>query len=109
VPELSQPRPNFCDFPHLGREGQNRTLDGKGLHISDIAQILARAELHRPVIDSTGLTGTFDIHLEWTSDPATGGLSIFTALPEQLGLRLDSARAPTEMLVIDRAEKPSEN
>jgi uncharacterized protein (TIGR03435 family) len=70
---------------------------------------LARVELHRPVIDSTGLTGTFDMHLEWTPDPGTDGLSIFTALREQFGLRLDSARASTEMIVIDRAEKPSEN
>jgi uncharacterized protein (TIGR03435 family) len=109
VPEPGQPRPNFCDFPHLGHQGQNRTLDGKGLRIADVAHTLARAELHRPVIDRTGLTGTFDIHLQWTPDPATDGLSIFTALGEELGLRLDSARAPTEMIVIDRAEKPSEN
>jgi uncharacterized protein (TIGR03435 family) len=84
-------------------------LDGKGLRIADVVQTLARVELHRPVIDRTGLTGTFDIHLEWTPDPTTDGLSIFTALREQLGLRLDSARAPAEMIVIDRAEKPSEN
>jgi uncharacterized protein (TIGR03435 family) len=84
-------------------------LDGKGLRIADVVQTLARVELHRPVIDRTGLAGTFDIHLEWTPDPAPDGLSIFTALREQLGLRLDSARAPAEMIVIDRAEKPSEN
>jgi uncharacterized protein (TIGR03435 family) len=111
APSPGQPRPNFCDFPHLGRQGQNRTLDGKSLRMDDVAQTLARVELHRPVIDRTDLTGTFDIHLEWTpeSTAAPDGLSIFTALREQLGLRLDSARAPTEILVIDRVEKPSEN
>jgi uncharacterized protein (TIGR03435 family) len=111
APSPGQPRPNFCDFPHLGRQGQNRTLDGKGLRIGDVVQTLARAELHRPVLDRTDLTGTFDIHLEWTPDSAAApdGLSIFTALREQLGLRLDSSRAPTEMIVIDRVEKPSGN
>jgi uncharacterized protein (TIGR03435 family) len=62
-------------------------------------------------MDRTDLTGTFDIHLEWTPESAAApdGLSIFTAVREQFGLRLDSARAPAEMIVIDRAEKPSEN
>ena len=117
APEPGQPRPNFCDYPHLGRQGRNRTLDGKGLSIPDIARVLARVELHRPVIDRTDLTGTFDVHLEWTPDLATGtvnvassdGPSIFTALREQLGLKLDSSRALSEMIVIDRIERPSAN
>jgi uncharacterized protein (TIGR03435 family) len=84
----------------------------------------------RTVIDKTGFTGTFDVHLEFTPEglPAGpfGGLppppdapkppandanapSIFTALQEQLGLRLESAKDKVEILVIDSAEKPSEN
>ena len=79
----------------------------------------------RPIVDRTGLTGSFDITLEWTPDPsqarsgdaarraaadaATPGdrTSIFTALQEQLGLRLQPARAAIEVLIIDRLERPT--
>jgi uncharacterized protein (TIGR03435 family) len=63
--------------------------------------------LGRVIVDRTGLTGVYDMDLEWT--PASDELSIFTALREQLGLKLESSRGPVPMLVIDRAEKPSEN
>jgi uncharacterized protein (TIGR03435 family) len=67
----------------------------------------------RMVIDKTGLTDLYEFRLEWTpddtpTDVATGP-SLFTAIQEQLGLRLQSATGPVETLVIDRAEKPSEN
>jgi len=75
---------------------------------------LAFAE--RRVFDRTGLTGLFDIELEFTpprsaDDPATGqsGVSVFTAIREQLGLRLESARGQGEFLVIDRVERPTDN
>lgn len=79
----------------------------------------------RPIVDRTGLTGPFDYTLEWRPDPAqarndagarragadaaTPGerTSIFTALQEQLGLRLQPTRAPLEVLVIDRVERPT--
>ncbi len=82
----------------------------------------------RIVLDRTGLTGNYDINLTWTPDqmprPAGGGdqppqingvavdpngPSLFTAVQEQLGLKLDSQRGPVETLVIDRAEKPVED
>jgi uncharacterized protein (TIGR03435 family) len=84
----------------------------------------------RPVIDKTGLTGLFDVHLEFAPDDAMSGPgpvllngvdrpgvpstdptgpSIFTALQEQLGLKLSPAKGPVEVIVIDRAEKPSAN
>ena len=81
----------------------------------------------RPVVDKTGLTGKYDFVLEWTPDagadaraqgfgdginepaPAPGGPTIFTALQEQLGLRLESQKGPVQNIVIDRVEKPSEN
>lgn len=77
--------------------------------------------LGRAVVDKTGFTGTFDAHLEFTPDEGTGnvpgqaatvdlpGPSIFTALQEQLGLRLEPAKGPVEVLVIDHVERPSEN
>ena len=117
VADPGQPRSNFCDYPHLGRQGRNRTLDGKGISIADMAKALARAELRRPVIDRTDLTGTFDVHIEWTPNSPIGpdgpesseSLSIFTALREQLGLRIDSSRAPSEVIVVDWIEKPAGN
>jgi uncharacterized protein (TIGR03435 family) len=115
--QAGQPGPNFCDFPHLGRKGGNRTLEGKGITIADVATTLARAELNRPVIDDTDLPGRFDVHLEWSPDSAAvvgnseppDAPSIFTAIREQLGLKLDSGRAPVEIVVIDRIEKPTGN
>ena len=67
----------------------------------------------RVVIDKTGLTGVYDVDLTWAwrDDPGSGesGPSIFTALQEQLGLKLEPAKAPIDVVVIDHIERPSEN
>jgi uncharacterized protein (TIGR03435 family) len=69
----------------------------------------------RPVVDRTGLTGTYDLKLEATpewridSNPDPNEVSIFTAVKEQLGLKLEAQKAMIEILVIDRVEKPSAN
>ena len=66
--------------------------------------------LDRPVIDKTGITGRFDFHLEYTpdrfvtADAPGSGPSIFTAVQEQLGLKLEKANGPAEFLVIDSIE-----
>jgi uncharacterized protein (TIGR03435 family) len=75
-----------------------------------LAQSLSRL-LDRPVLDQTGLTGRYDFKLEWTpdGDAAGTGASIFAAVQEQLGLRLETKTGPMEVLVIDHVEKPSEN
>jgi uncharacterized protein (TIGR03435 family) len=87
------------------------------LVLADLADYLSR-QLDRPVIDNTQTTGVFEILLTWTPDlgpvsydnpPDPNAPSIFTALQEQLGLRLDSRRLPVEVLVVDHAEPPSEN
>lgn len=73
--------------------------------------------LGRLVRDKTGLTGKYDIELEWTPDgpllqspPSEAGPpSIFTALQQQLGLKLESAKGPVKILVIDHIERPSDN
>lgn len=71
----------------------------------------------RPVIDRTGLTGAFDFDLQWTSGPvapaagptapADDGPSIFVALQEQLGLRLEPGRAPFDVVVVDSVQRPT--
>src|SRR5262249_28215212 len=79
-----------------------------------------RACLDRPIIDSTGVKGAFDFAVEFTPDEATpcfpsasgtdvGGPSIFTALQEQLGLKLEPARSSVDTIVIDHIERPSLN
>ncbi|MGH9140148.1 MAG: TIGR03435 family protein [Vicinamibacterales bacterium] len=94
----------------------------RGVSVQAIAKFLA-TPVHRPVLDRTGLSGYFDVDLELTTElgppPPPPGLpdrfdrssapSIFTALPEQLGLKLDSQRGPVDVFVIDRAEHPVEH
>jgi uncharacterized protein (TIGR03435 family) len=68
-------------------------------------------QLGRPVVDRTGLTGNYDFTLNWTPSTADAesGPSIFTALQEQLGLKLQPVKAPIPILVVDHIERPSEN
>ena len=83
-----------------------------------LAEALAMI-LGKPVRDETGIEGTFDFKVEWQPDPGmplsrsaeddTGRASIFTALTEQLGLRVESRKGPVPVLVIDKIERPSEN
>lgn len=65
----------------------------------------------RPVVDLTSLKGVYDMTLDWSPEaaPDSEKASLFTAVTQQLGLRLDTQKVPVEILVIDRAEKPSGN
>jgi len=66
--------------------------------------------LGRPVLDKTGIDGDFALKFEWVPrDASPDGPSIFTVLEEQLGLKLESRKGPVEILVVDHAERPSEN
>jgi uncharacterized protein (TIGR03435 family) len=85
------------------------------LRMQGLAYLLSRFETDRPIIDQTGLRGLYEVKLEWTlrqlqNADAAPGPSLFTALSEQLGLRLEARKGPVEILVVDSAEKvPSEN
>jgi uncharacterized protein (TIGR03435 family) len=91
------------------------TLVGNGQTMEQLVGALGNFGLNRMVINRTGLTGSFDIELKWRPDDlrsanAAQGSdlpSIFAALPEQLGLRLDSQRGPVEFLYVDRIERPA--
>jgi uncharacterized protein (TIGR03435 family) len=70
--------------------------------------------LDRPVVDETGLKGKFDFPLEWTVDGAVNPDTkappgLFTAVQEQLGLKIDATKGPAEVLVIEHVERPSGN
>jgi uncharacterized protein (TIGR03435 family) len=115
--------------PRCGSNGSPGRLAGSGTTISELSIGLSRGA-DRLVIDRTGLTGNFDYRLEWTPDqiptpglPVAGspsappppppapvdGPSIFTAVQEQLGLKLESTRGPVNVIIIDRVERPTED
>jgi uncharacterized protein (TIGR03435 family) len=116
-------------FQGVRISGPGQMTGGK-VPMKFLTQILGQ-NVGRPVVDQTGLTGKYDFKLEWTPDPNQpggfggpgpgpdgafrpppadpNGPSIFTAVEEQLGLKLESQKGPVEMLTIDAAEKPSEN
>jgi uncharacterized protein (TIGR03435 family) len=96
------------------------TSVGNGLRVEhDCTMNDVRNTLEGPsgryLIDKTGLTGRYDFELRWTPDntppdsPLAGGPSIFTAVQEQLGLKLESANVPVDVLVVDSAQKPTPN
>jgi bla regulator protein BlaR1 len=114
-------RPGGPGNIRIGRD----TLTGQALSMADFVRALSD-QLGRPVLDKTGLTGRYDLNLQWTPDDsqlpmfkATGtpsasqsaasGSSLFTTMQDQLGLKLESQDSPVEILVIDHVEKPSEN
>jgi uncharacterized protein (TIGR03435 family) len=97
-------------------------MTGRTVTLTELAVNLSNA-VGRVVIDRTGLLGTFDLDLEFAPDqppsaalagvPPTpndaSGASIFTAVQEQLGLRLSSTTGPVDVLVIDHVERPTED
>jgi bla regulator protein blaR1 len=110
---------DFCGYGGFGRG----FYEASTVSMADLAYALPMV-VGRTVVDKTGITGIFRIHLTYqfvsppagppdaARDPAPAddaGLSIFTALQEQLGLKLESSKGPVEVLVIDHVEKPSEN
>jgi uncharacterized protein (TIGR03435 family) len=101
-------------------------LNGRNATIGEFANmILQNAVLDRPVLDQTGITGRWDFTLNWTpddsqfasfgmkipppTDAANAPPNLYTAIQEQLGLKLEATKAPADVLVIDKVEKPSEN
>jgi uncharacterized protein (TIGR03435 family) len=96
-------------------------LPGRDASMAELASVMQRAALDRPVVDQTGLRGRYDFDLSWTPDATQfGGLGLagtaestkpdlFTALQQQLGLRLEATKGPIETLVIDGARKPDNN
>jgi uncharacterized protein (TIGR03435 family) len=84
---------------------QKQTMEYLALELSN------SSGLDREVLDETGLTGTYDFKLEWAANPLpdSNEPGLFTAVQEQLGLKLESQKAPIGILVIDHAEKPSPN
>lgn len=106
------------DEPVMYRLSPGRDhLECRGQDMDVLADFLW-TELDRPVLNQTGLTGDYDFLLDFEPErhdspdvaPATGSKpSLFAALQDQLGLKLESRKMPVEMLIIDHIERPSEN
>ena len=100
---------------------QGVSLPGRNATMAELASVMQRAALDRPVMDKTGLSGRYDFDLEWTPDetqfggqgpretPESTKPSLFAAIQEQLGLRLEGTKGPVDVLVIDKVERPSDN
>ena len=99
-------------------------LPARNATIADFAGVMQSVVLDRPVVDQTGLPGRYDFTLTWTPDPSQFAAfgprpqppadeatapDLFTAIQQQLGLKLESVKAPVDVLVIDHVEKPSAN
>lgn len=118
----SGPKLQVSTKPGSGTSSGNGLFTAEGMTLAEIAQSLTQelaTELGRVIIDKTGIAGRYDVTLKWTPEsdgaPADNGTenssgpSIFTAMQEQLGLKLESAKGPVQVLVIDHVEMPSEN
>jgi uncharacterized protein (TIGR03435 family) len=122
-PEDKQP----CSWVSWPTNGPNRTLVGGGVTMERLATSLTSFVMGRKVFDRTGIAGSFTIHLEYAPDENTRclepaqfcdvdpnsdippGPPIFTAIEQQLGLKLEPIKGPREHIVIDSVERPSEN
>jgi uncharacterized protein (TIGR03435 family) len=122
-PRLRRPASDYCDqqYKAAGKPGATPPpassplcgidspttgeLIAGAFPLSEFASLLS-GTMDRIIVDRTGLTGGWDFDLKWSSPDATtaGRPSIFTALQEQLGLRLEATTGPVEVLVIDRVE-----
>jgi bla regulator protein BlaR1 len=112
-PAPGQKPPDFCGNLSAGGSGPKQTLNGFRITMTDFVSVLSNYT-GRVVIDKTGFAGVFDAHFAFTLDNApaqddTSAPSLFTAIEEQLGLKLESTKGPVEVLVIDYVERPSEN
>ena len=122
-PKMTKNDSNPNGLPGLLFRGLG-VLPGTNATVADLAGVMQSAVLDRPVLDKTGLQGRWDFTLQWTPDetqfsqmgvrvpppsPDATAPVLFTAFQEQLGLKLESTKAPVDVLVIDRIERPSEN
>jgi uncharacterized protein (TIGR03435 family) len=118
LPRPGEPLPHFCGSTNY----QKNVIGAYGVPMQRFVAVLSTV-LGRTVIDKSGVTGLVDVHLEFTPDEISTGAaaepspppaaadspSIFIAVQEQLGLRLQANKGPGDLLVIDYLERPSEN
>jgi uncharacterized protein (TIGR03435 family) len=123
-PKLAEAKPAEGSDPGGTIQRLRGQISGENVVVSQLVSVLTQT-LDRTVVDEAGLKGKYDFTLRWAPDdgvtqpsagadaervtPDVSGPSIFTAVQEQLGLRLEPAKRPVECLVVDHVEMPSEN
>jgi uncharacterized protein (TIGR03435 family) len=123
-PKLTKSQGDPNGLPGLFFRGLG-VLPAQNATMADFAGVMQSAVLDKPVVDQTGIAGRYDFMLNWTPDESQfGGLGarvpppadnvaappdLYTAIQEQLGLKLQATKAPVDVLVIDRVSKPSAN
>jgi uncharacterized protein (TIGR03435 family) len=112
-PKFKESAPGADPLAHFAAQGPNYVATMPKETIGDLANTLLRPVSGRPVLDKTGLQGTYDIKLTYGinrgAEPGPEVIGIFTAVQEQLGLRLVPRETAIEILVVDHVEKPSGN
>jgi uncharacterized protein (TIGR03435 family) len=122
--KLTKNDANPNGLPGLFFQGLGK-LNVRNATMKDFTGLMQNAVLDRPVVDQTGLAGRYDFKLNWTPDDSQfGGMgakippptdaadappNLYTAIQEQIGLKLEATKAATDVLVIDHVEKPSDN
>lgn len=120
----SQDDPKGIPGWNFGRNAMGMVFSFRNSPLSQFAALLQNS-MDRPVVDQSGLSGRYDFTLTFTPDPPQAALlggappraadnpdaapDLFTAFQQQLGLKLEEAKAPVDVMVIDKVEKPSEN
>lgn len=112
-PKLKAHQPeDVHEHPGIGPSGSKtqRHVTCTVTSMASFASYLEANVLARPVLDRTGLPGTFDFELSWAKDDNQADLpDVYDALKDQLGLKLESTKARVEVVVVDGAAKPTEN
>jgi uncharacterized protein (TIGR03435 family) len=116
-PKFKPSAPDASADTHYAASGRNWETTIPKATMDDVLKAIENSILDRPVLDQTGLKGTYDVRMAYTpnipsnrgTEPAPDDISVFTAVEVQLGLKLEAQKAMVEVLVVDRVEKPSEN
>ncbi len=124
-PKLTKSEGDPNGLPGLFFRGKLGDLGVRNANMADFTGLMQSVVLDRPVLNQTGLTGRFDFTLLWTpddsqfagmgakipppTDAANAPPNLYTAIQEQIGLKLDATKAPADVMVIDHVEKPTAN
>jgi uncharacterized protein (TIGR03435 family) len=124
-PKITKSEGDPNGLPGLFFRGKLGDLGVSNANMADFTGLMQEAVLDRPVLDQTGISGRYDFTLIWTPDDsqfagmgakippptesANAPANLYTAIQEQIGLKLEATKAPAEVMVVDHVEKPSEN
>jgi uncharacterized protein (TIGR03435 family) len=115
-PKFKESAPDASPGAHYAASDRNYQVTILKATMDDVLTAIENSLLDRPVLDKTGLTGTYDIKMTYAPDiranretPDLTDIGIFTAVEQQLGLKLEAQKAMVEILVVDHVEQPSAN